>query len=169
MQLVLNRMICFFSVENNAAGYNFYAGMTVVSTISGNWNIATNGSVAAASAQITNSCTIGGTLTITGALTTTAFYASKPWAGFHCIANASSATVFPGVSQTGISLSRTVAGTYVFTIPAHPKGLQYGVFVQQQTAAPATAIAVYGTLVSSSTSFTVFSKTTANALVDCNF
>ncbi len=68
----------FFSVENIAAGYKFYAGMTVVSTISGNGNIATNGSVAAASAQITNNCTVGGTLNITGALTTTAFYASKP-------------------------------------------------------------------------------------------
>ena len=36
--------------------------MTVVSTISGNGNIATNGAVAAASAQITNKSTIGGTL-----------------------------------------------------------------------------------------------------------
>ena len=125
--------------------------------------------MASASAQITNNCTVGGDLTITGALTTTAFYASKPWAGFHCISNALSATVFPGFSQTGISLSRTVAGTYVFTIPAHPKGLQYMVFVQQQTASSTTAIAVYGTLVSRSTSFTVFSKTTANALVDSNF
>ena len=79
----------FFSVENNAAGYKFYAGMTIVSTISGNGNIATNGSVAAASAQITNNCTIGGTLNITGALTTTAFYASKPLAPlyFKCFAS----------------------------------------------------------------------------------
>ena len=77
--------------------------------------------------------------------------------------------MFPGFSQAGVSLSRTGAGTYVFTIPAHPKGLQYMVFVQQQTAAPAPAIAVYGTLVSSSTSFTVFSKTTANAMVDFSF
>ena len=84
----------FFSVEKNAAGYTFYAGMTVVSTISGNGNIATNGSVAAASAQISDNCTIGGTLNITGAITTTAFYASKPWAGFHCISHALPATVF---------------------------------------------------------------------------
>ncbi len=48
-------------------------------------------------------------------------------------------------------------------------GLQYMVFVQQQIASPATAIAVYGTLVNTSTSFTVFSKTTANALIDSNF
>jgi hypothetical protein len=159
----------FFNVENNSAGYKFHAGMTVASTISGNVNIATKGSVAAASAHISNNCTIGGILNITGALATTAFYASKPWAGFHCIANLLPATVFPGFSQTGISLSRTVAGTYVFTIPAHPKGLQYMVFVQQQTASPVTAIAVYGTLVTSSTSLTVFSKTTASGLVDYNF
>ena len=80
-----------------------------------------------------------------------------------------SATVFPGFPQAGVSLSRTVAGTYVFTIPTHPKGIQYMVFVQQQTASPATAIVVYGTLVGSSTTFTVYSKTTANVQVDSNF
>ena len=120
-------------------------------------------------ATITGNATVGGTLTITGALTTTAFYAARPWAGLHCINNLMSATVSPGFSQAGVSLSRTVAGTYVFTIPAHPKGNQYMVFVQQQTSSAAIAIAVYGTLVSNSTTFTVFSKTTANVLVDSNF
>ena len=80
-----------------------------------------------------------------------------------------SATVFPGFNQTGVSLTRTTAGVYVFTMPAHPKGVQYMVFVQQQTATAATAIAVYGTLVSSSTQFIIYSKTTANVLVDSNF
>ena len=43
------------------------------------------------------------------------------------------------------------------------------VFVQQQTALSTSAIAVYGTLVNTATTFTVFSKTTANVLVDSNF
>ena len=143
--------------------------MAITATISGNGDITATGSIAAASAQITNNCTIGGTLAITGALTTTAFYASKPWAGVYCISNALSTTVLPGFNQTGVSLTRTTTRVYVFTIPAHPKRLQYMVFVQQQTGLATTAIAVYGTLVNTSTSFIVYSKTTANALVDSNF
>ena len=124
--------------------------------------------MASASAQITNNFTVGGNLTVTGSLTTASLYASKPWIGIHCNNNLLSTTV-PGFNQTGISFVRTSVGVYTFTIPAHPNGSNYMVFVQQQTASSTTAIAVYGTLVSSSTSFTVFSKTTANALVDSNF
>ena len=87
----------------------------------------------------------------------------------YCVSNALSAAIFPGFVQTGITLSRTVAGTYVFTIPAHPRGANYMVFVQQQASSSATAIAICNVSVTSSTSFTVWSRTTANVLVDSNF
>ena len=78
--------------------------------------------MASASAQITNNCTVGGNLTVTGSLTTSSFYASKPYIGIHCNNNLLSATVIPGFIQTGITLVRISAGTYTFTIPAHPNG-----------------------------------------------
>jgi hypothetical protein len=165
----------FFTVADSASGYKFYGGPAVAATIYGNGDmnaagsITATGTIAGASAQITNNCTIGGTCTITGALTTTAFYASKPWTAFHCVANAMSATVNLGYKQTGVSLSKTATGTYLITIPTHPKGVNYMVFVQQQYALSTSAIAVYGTLVNTATTFTVFSKTTANVLVDSNF
>ena len=165
----------FFTVADSASGYKFYGGPAVAATIYGNGDFNSAGSItaagtlAAASAQITNNCTIGGTCTITGALTTTAFYDAKPWVGFYCGLSAVSATVKPGYQQTGISVSKTTTGTYVITIPTHPKGVNYMVFVQQQTALSTSTIAVYGTLVNTATTFTVFSKTTANVLVDSNF
>ena len=125
--------------------------------------------MASASAQITGACTVGGYLTVTGSLVTNSFYACKPYVGFDCVSDALSATVVPGFVQTGITLSRTVAGTYVFTIPAHPSGANYMVFVQPQASGSATAIAICSVRITSSTSFTVWSKTTANVLVDSNF
>ena len=80
-----------------------------------------------------------------------------------------SATVWPGFAQSGITLSRTVAGTYTFTIPAHPKGANYMVFVQQQASSSAAAIAICTVGLVSSTSFSVWSKSTANVLTDSNF
>ena len=85
----------------------------------------------------------------------------------HVISNALSSTVKPGFATA--TLSRSTTGVYVFTLPAHLSGANYEVFVQQQTTAATTAIAVYGVLVNSSTSFTVWSKTTVNALVDSAF
>ena len=52
---------------------------------------------------------------------------------------------------------------------AHPSGANYEVFVQQRMGASTNAIALYGVLVNSATSFTVWSKTTANVMVDSDF
>jgi hypothetical protein len=54
-------------------------------------------------------------------------------------------------------------------MPAHPNGTNYQVFVQQITSAATTAIALYGTNVLTSTSFVVFSKTTANVASASSF
>ncbi len=91
----------------------------------------------------------------------------KPYVGLYLLSNAISTTVKPGFATATVSRSNT--GIYVFTFPAHPSGANFEVFVQQQTAASTTAIAVYGVLVTSSTSFTVWSKTTANVFVDSKF
>ena len=91
----------------------------------------------------------------------------KPYIGAYVSsAGVVSTTVKPGFATPTVAKS---TGQYIFTIPAHPSGANYEVFVQQQTTAATTAIAVYGVLVNSSTSFTVWSKTTVNALVDSAF
>ena len=79
-----------------------------------------------------------------------------------------SSTIKPGYITP--TLSRTVAGTYVFTLPtAHTSGANYEVFVQQRKALPTTALAHYGVLINSSTQFTIWSTTYLNALVDSDF
>ena len=158
----------FFTVGDSLSGFKFYGGPTCCTTIAGNGNITATGSVAAASAQITNNCTVGGTLTV-GALTTTGFYACKPYVGFHTINDLVSSSVKPGFVQSGITLSKPAVGTYTFTIPTHPKAAIYMVFVQQQGNVSTGAIANYTVGNISSTSFTVYSKSTANVLTDSNF
>ncbi len=45
--------------------------------------------------------------------------------------------------QTGVTVNTGTAGTYTFTMPAHPNGSNYMVFVQQQITTLSTAIAIY--------------------------
>ena len=143
-------MTCFFITEFNTTGYKFYGGSAVATTISGTGNINTIGSV---------SCT---------SLTTTGFSPAKNYVGAFVLSNVLSTTVKPGFITP--ILTRPSVGQYVFTMTAHPSGVNYMVMVQQRTALAATAAAMYGVIVNSSTSFTVlFSKTTANVLVDSDF
>ena len=51
-------------------------------------------------------------------------------------------SVNPGFVQSGITLAKPAAGTYMFTIPAHPKEAIYMVFVQQQGTVSTGAIAI---------------------------
>ena len=106
---------------------------------------------------------------MSGSLTTTSFYDAKTFVAFYCISNALSATVRPGFSQTGITLSKTVAGTYTFTSPTRPSGSHYRVFVQGQAANSTATVFIYNVNVARSTSFTVWSKSTSNVLTDSNF
>ena len=107
---------------------------------------------------------------MTGSLTTTSFYAPKPRVANYVISNALSTTVRPGFSQTGVSLSRTAAGVYVFTIPAHPQGANYVVFIQGRGPDSAYVSRLYHVTVASSTSFTVWSKrASTSVLADSNF
>ena len=119
----------YFTVPDTANGFKLDGNTNNNTTIAGNGNITSIGSIAAASLQTTNNCTVGGSLTVTGSLTTTSFYATKSVVAFYCVSNALSATVRPGFSQTCITLS----GTYTFTSPTRPSGINYMVFVQGQT------------------------------------
>ena len=101
-------------------------------------------------------------------MTVTGFYSMKPYVGcFVSSAGVVSTNIKPGFIIPTVAKT---TGQYIFTMPtAHPSGANYEVFVQQRTDLVTTAIAVYGVKVTSSTSFTVWSKTTANALVDSEF
>ena len=98
---------------------------------------------------------------------TSSFYVNKPWAGFKC--SSATTTYTSSFNQTGVSVANSTLGSYVFTMPNHPQGINYMVYVQQMTAAASTTIALYGINIISSTSFSVFSKTTANAVVASSF
>ena len=120
---------------------------------------------------VNNACSFGGAVTVTGALTTNSFYAIKPW-----IALRYSGTITPagspGFNQSGITINNSAVGTYAFTIPAHPSGTNYMVFVQQIASGgttSATALANYNVLVNNATTFTVYSKTTSSVVIASNF
>ena len=119
--------------------------------------------------SINTNATVSGNLTITGTLATTSFYANKPWVGFSCISNVIITSNSPGFSQSGISHTNTTTGTYTFTIPAHPRGRNYLVFVQQQASAASTTLVMYNANVISSTSVVWYSKTTASVAVASSF
>ena len=159
----------FLSVGSNESSnlFKFYGGTTNVARINGVGDIWANGAISSASSSTTGNATIGGNLTVTGTLNTTSFYSIKPYVAAYVILSAVSTTVKPGfVTPT---LAKT-AGQYIFTLPtAHPSGVNYTVFVQQRMSAQTSSQALYGVLVNSSTSFTVWSKTTANVAVDSDF
>jgi hypothetical protein len=92
----------------------------------------------------------------------------KPYVGVYVSSNGTvSTTIKPGFVTPTVAKT---TGQYIFTLPtAHPSGVNYTVFVQQRTSASTIANALYGVLVNSSTSFTVWSKSTANALLDSDF
>ena len=114
---------------------------------------------------------IFGTLTsIEGNLNVDGFYSHKPYASFYTNGSAGAihTTIRPGyVTPT---VSRTVAGAYVYNLPtAHPSGNLYEVFVQQRKSAATTTLAHYGVLINSSTQFTVWSTNYLNTLIDSDF
>ena len=117
--------------------------------------------------SINTNATVSGNLTITGTLATTSFYANKPWVGFSC--NVIDPSNGLGFSQSGISLTNTTTGTYTFTIPTHPTGTNYLVFVQQQASTASTTLVMYNANVISATSFVLYSKTTASVAVASSF
>ena len=113
---------------------------------------------------VQNGCSFGANVAITGNLTVSGFYSMKPYVGAYVLSSVVSTTVKPGYITP--TLAKTT-GQYIFTLPtAHPSGVNYQVFVQQRMGAQTNANALYGVLVNNSTSFTVWSKTTANVVVD---
>jgi hypothetical protein len=150
----------FFTTEYGTCGYKFYAGINEVASISG------GGLITASSLATSGGVIISGDLAIGGVLNTMSFYAAKPWVAMSTtVAVASS----PGFNKTGISVSASPVGTYTFTIPTHPRGTNYLVYVSQIATSNTTALALYSTKITSSTSFTVFSKTYLDAGVASDF
>lgn len=116
---------------------------------------------------VVNNTILSGTTTITGALTTTSFYAPKFY-----MAGRLSSGVFTNIGGflTNATVAISPVGTYTFTMPtAHPSGTNYMVIVSQQSNLSTTASAVYGAWPVSSTSFIVYSKTTAGTLAASSF
>ena len=139
-----------------------------MTSISGGGDITATGALASASSATTGNATVGGNLTVTGTLNTTGFYSIKPYiAGYLSSAGVVSTSIKQGFA-TITSVSKTT-GQYICTIPAHPSGANYAVLVQQQFANSSSAVANYGVNVTSSTVFSVYSKTTGGVLVDSSF
>ena len=111
---------------------------------------------------------INAPLIVNNNVTINGFLAAKPYVGVYVSSSGSvSNNVKPGYVTPTVAKT---TGQYIFTLPtAHPSGVNYEVFVQQRMIASTTANALYGVYVTSSTSFTVWSKSTANALTDSDF
>ena len=107
-------------------------------------------------------------LIVNNNVTINGFLAAKPYVGVYVSSSGSVSTnVKPGYVTPTVAKT---TGQYIFTLPtAHPSGVNYEVFVQQRMIVSTTANALYGVYVTSSTSFTVWSKSTANALTDSDF
>lgn len=121
-----------------------------------------NGSITSAISSTTGNVIVGGSLTVNG------FYSIKPYIGCYVSSNGTvSTTIKPDYVTPTIAKT---TGQSVFTLPtAHPSGTNYTVFVQQRMSSQTVANALYGVPISSSTSFTVWSKSTSNVAADSDF
>ena len=141
---------------------------------------------------VSNNGIIGGNLSVIGNLTVTGFISAKPYASLRVStgttgATPSTASVIgtPGpvtltqygfLTNVGVSRGTTVGATnyfiYTFTMPtAHPQGTNYivnGAFVTGSTSS-ASPNAFLTFNVTSSTSFTVWIRSSTNILLDGNF
>ena len=91
---------------------------------------------------------------------------------FRLTGNAISATVNPGLasSETVALTGRSTNTVYTFTFAnAHPLGANHMVIATPNTALSTTAFYVCTTKVESSTSFSVWCRSTANAILDGDF
>jgi hypothetical protein len=121
----------FFSTENSFAGYKFYAGPSVVTSISGSGNITTNGALASASSATTGNATVGGNLTVTGNLTVsgTTSFANPYWVAVVINFTGGIPTIVRnGGRNAATSLIRQsgqAVGVIQFDFPEHPQGTNY--------------------------------------------
>ena len=150
----------FFSVENNAAGYKFYAGSSVVTSVSGTGNINTSGSMASASSSTTGNATVGGNLTVSGNLSVlgTTSFANPYWVAvvINFVSGAPNIVRNAGryAATSPVRVAGQATGIIQFDFPEHPNGTNYIVNI--------TASAGYGTIHNLSRTSTRFGITTRN-------
>ena len=98
---------------------------------------------------------------------------AAPYVAFRLASNLVSTTVNPGQVASGsitLQAGRTTNSVYTFTLAtAHPSGANYMVIATPNTALVSTAFYVCTTKVESSTSFSVWCRTSSNAIVDGDF
>ena len=177
----------FFSVENNSAGYKFYGGLAVATTISGTGNINTIGCMASASSSTTGNATVGGNLTVSGNLSVLGSLSgySPYWAA--CKIDGSVAGAVPtilkrkgdkGSEITCVRKSGQAVGVYEITwTTPHPDGANLICMVSGEGSSYSETLGATSTgYPTTSTSFVcIFRKLYGNpsgaleGLVDCPF
>ena len=155
----------YFTVPDTSNGFKFYGNTNNNTTIAGNGNITTTGSIAASSGQITNNCSVGGNLTVTGTITRGGVAVQTiPHIAFRysgAVLSNNNGQIASGSITVG---TRATGADYTFTFsPAHPRGTNYTVMATPETLA---VVCVTSTIVNSSTSFTVRCRNAANAGID---
>jgi hypothetical protein len=94
----------------------------------------------------------------------------KPYVAFRLLSNAIAQNTGQ-VPTASITMTRPNGsnGLYTFTFPAHPGGIEFLVFVQAWTTATSTSVFSCTASHVSSTAFSVWCRSAANAITDGNF
>ena len=174
----------FFSTENSGAGYKFYTGSSVATSISGGGDLATIGAITSASSSTAGNATVGGNLTVTGNVTINGSLSgySPYWAA--CKIDGSVASAVPtilkrkgdkGSEITCVRKSGQAVGVYEITwTTPHPDGANLICMVSGEGASYSETLGA-GTAgwTNTSTQITcIFRKLYSvgtEALVDCPF
>jgi hypothetical protein len=184
------------SVPAAASNFQFqwYAGTTAVATLSGTGNLTVTGAITAGGNAVQQALSsastasgetalfvspntvrslkagVGVSLATASNVTT---INTAPFVAFRLTGNAISPTVNPGLASSGtvtLQAGRTTGQVYTFTFTnAHPLGANYMVIATPNTALSTTAFYLCTTKVESSTSFSVWCRSTANAILDGDF
>ena len=157
----------FFSTENSSAGYKFYGGTAVATTISGTGNIDTIGSMSSASSSTTGNATVGGNLTVSGNLSVlgTTSFANPYWVAVVINFTGGIPTIVRNGGRNAatslVRVSGQATGIIQFDFPAHPQGTTYIV-----SASASAGYATIATSVRTSSRVGITMRNTANALFD---
>ena len=159
-QLGVSGDLCVSAIRGyNASNQVVIAEPCVVGTTASNQPLTVNGTLTAKALAVTN------TLTLNGVSVQTKPYVAVRVASSAILSGNNNGQI--ATANMSLQAGRTSGQVYTFTFsPAHPNGVNYMVMATPNTA---TTFYVCTTQVVSSTSFSVWCRSAANAIIDGDF